>query len=163
MRTLNKAILIGNLGADPEIRVTSQGQRVAHLSVATERRWTDGTGEVQKRTEWHRVVAWGRVEEVAEQFLTRGERVYIEGEIQYRSYEDAEGTTRHITEISARELIMLGRREAPPHEAEADREPDAGTAPEPQPAADTPSRRRHARGRGGEAAPVPPAKDDLPF
>lgn len=157
MRTLNKAILIGNLGADPEIRVTSQGQRVAHLSVATERRWTDAAGEAQKRTEWHRVVAWGRLAEIAEEYLARGERVYIEGEIQHRTYEDQEGTTRHTTEITARELIMLGRRETPATEEEPEPAPD----PEATPVAR--GRRRSRRGRAEELEPVPPDRDDLPF
>jgi single-strand DNA-binding protein len=158
MRTLNKAILIGNLGADPEVRATSQGQRVAHLSLATERRWTDAEGEVQKRTEWHRVIAWGRLSEIAEQYLTRGERVYVEGEIRYRTYEDAEGTTRHVTEITARELIMLGRRDAPaPEEATEDEAP-----PEPEP---EPVGRGRSRSRRRESVPPtrPEDDDDLPF
>lgn len=160
MRTLNKAILIGNLGADPEVRTTSEGQRVAHLSVATERRWTDAEGEVQKRTEWHRVIAWGRLAEIAEQYLTKGERVYVEGEIRYRSYEDAEGTTRHVTEITARELIMLGRRDAPARVTEAEEE----DPPEPEPA---PAERSHRRSRSRRREHVPPTRpeddDDLPF
>lgn len=159
MRTLNKAILIGNLGADPEIRATSQGQRVAHLAVATERRWTDAEGEAQKRTEWHRVIAWGRLAEIAEQYLTKGERVYVEGEIRYRSYEDAEDTTRHVAEITARELIMLGRRDAPAPEAD-DRETPAEAEP-------VPARRSHRRSpsrrRESVPPPLPEDDDDLPF
>ena len=107
-RSLNKALLIGNLGADPEIRTTSDGTKVAGLSVATNRNWTDREGQPQERTEWHRVVAWGNLAEIMEGYLTRGDRVYIEGEIQYRSYEDRDGATRYLTEIRARELVMLG-------------------------------------------------------
>ena len=107
-RSLNKALLIGNLGADPEIRTTPDGTKVAGLSVATNRNWTGRDGQAQERTEWHRVVAWGNLAEIVEEYLTRGDRVYIEGEIQYRSYEDRDGATRYLTEIRARELVMLG-------------------------------------------------------
>ena len=107
-RSLNKALLIGNLGSDPDIRTTADGTKVAGLSVATNRNWTDRDGQAQERTEWHRVVAWANLAEIAEQYLSRGDRVYIEGEIQYRSYEDRDGQTRYVTEIRARELVMLG-------------------------------------------------------
>lgn len=110
-RSLNKALLIGNLGSDPEIRTTTDGTKVAGLSVATNRNWTDRDGQAQERTEWHRVVAWANLAEIAEQYLSRGDRVYIEGEIQYRSYEDRDGAIRYVTEIRARELVMLGGRE----------------------------------------------------
>lgn len=141
-RSLNKALLIGNLGSDPEIRTTSDGTKVAGLSVATNRNWTDSDGQAQERTEWHRVVAWTHLAEIAERFLSKGDRVYIEGEIQYRSYEDRDGATRYITEIRARELVMLG----------GGREvgiADGGAVPEPVPA-----------GSGGDE---PPLDDDLPF
>lgn len=153
-RSLNKAILIGNLGQDPEVRTTGSGKRVAHLSVATERQWTDGEGNRQKRVEWHRVIAWEKLAEIAEQFLSKGEQVYIEGEIQYRSYEDSEGTTRYVTEINARELIMLGGR---------------NEAPEPAAAAPQRSGRKRAaagkKARGYDDFQAPPLEDDddLPF
>ncbi len=107
-RSLNKALLIGNLGADPEVRATSDGTRVAEFSIATNRTWTDRSGAKQERTEWHRIVAWAKLAEIAERYLRRGDSVCVEGEIQYRSYEDREGVTRYITEIRAREMIMLG-------------------------------------------------------
>jgi single-strand DNA-binding protein len=107
-RSLNKAMLIGNLGADPEIRTTSDGTKVAGFSIATNRSWTDREGRLQDRTEWHRVVAWTNLADIAEQYLHKGDRVYIEGEIQYRSYEDREAVTRYVTEIRARALVMLG-------------------------------------------------------
>src|SRR5690606_14017373 len=110
-RSLNKALLIGNLGSDPEIRTTTDGTKVAGLSVATNRNWTDREGQAQERTEWHRIVVWANLAEIAEQYLSRGDRVYIEGEIQYRSYEDRDGATRYVTEIRARELVMLGGRD----------------------------------------------------
>src|SRR5690606_39354366 len=78
----------------------------------TNRNWTDRDGEAQERTEWHRVVAWANLAEIAEQYLSRGDRVFIEGEIQYRSYEDRDGATRYVTEIRARELVMLGGRDS---------------------------------------------------
>ena len=137
-RSLNKALLIGNLGSDPEIRTTTDGTKVAGLSVATNRNWTDRDGEAQERTEWHRVVAWANLAEIAEQYLSRGDRVYIEGEIQYRSYEDRDGATRYVTEIRARELVMLGGRDVGASAAvssahEAPREPVAAGAPGEEP------------------------------
>jgi single-strand DNA-binding protein len=107
-RSLNKAIIIGNLGSDPEIRTTGGGTRVANFSVATSRSWTGRDGQQQEKTEWHRIVAWDKLADIAERFLKKGERVYIEGEIEYRSYEDKDGVTKYMTEIRAREMIMLG-------------------------------------------------------
>ncbi len=109
-RSVNKAIIIGNLGSDPEIRTTSGGSRVTTLSVATNRRWTGKTGETQEDTQWHRVVAWNKLAEIAEQYLKKGDRVFIEGRIQYRQWEDQNGQKRYSTEIVAKELVMLGGR-----------------------------------------------------
>ena len=111
-RSLNKAILIGNLGSDPEIRTTGNGTKVAEFSVATSRRWTDrNSNQQQEKTEWHRIIAWSALADIAEQYMKKGDRVYVEGEIQYRSYDDKDGNTRYVTEINARELIMLGGRD----------------------------------------------------
>lgn len=110
-RSLNKAIIIGNLGSDPEIRTTGSGARVANFSVATSRSWTGRDGQQQEKTEWHRIVAWEKLADIAERFLKKGERVYVEGEIEYRSYEDKDGVTKYMTEIKAREMIMLGGRD----------------------------------------------------
>jgi len=107
-RSLNKATLIGNLGSDPEIRTTGNGTKVAEFSVATSNRWNDRNGQQQEKTEWHRIVAWTALADISEQYLKKGDKVYVEGEIQYRSYDDKDGNTRYITEIKARELIMLG-------------------------------------------------------
>ena len=109
-RSLNKAMVIGNLGSDPEVRSTSSGTRVATLSVATSRRWTGRDGEDQERTEWHRIVAWDKLAEICERYLSKGDRVYIEGRIEYRQWEGQDGQTRYTTEIRAREMIMLGGR-----------------------------------------------------
>lgn len=113
-RSLNKVQLIGNLGADPEIRSLPSGGRVAQFSVATSRQWNDQAGVKQEKTEWHRVVAWnsksGRgLADLAEKYLKKGDKVYVEGSIEYRSYEDKkDGATKYITEIKAFEIILLG-------------------------------------------------------
>jgi len=108
-RSLNKIQLIGNLGRDPEIRVTASGTRVASLSVATSREWTDRSGERQEKTEWHRVSCWDKLADVCERFLQKGDRVYIEGSVEYRQVEQ-DGQVRYFTDIRAREMIMLGGR-----------------------------------------------------
>lgn len=110
-RSLNKAMIIGNLGADPEIRTTGSGTRVANFSVATSRSWKNQSGEQQEKTEWHRIVCWDKLAEIVERYLKKGNQVYIEGEIEYRSYEDKDGVTKYSTEIRAREMLMLGGRE----------------------------------------------------
>ncbi len=113
-RSLNKAMLIGNLGADPEVRTTTNGAKVATLSVATGRQWTGANGEKQEKTEWHRVICWNNkgsgLADIAEKFLKKGDRIYVEGRIEYRTWEDREKQTRYTTEIIARELIMLSPR-----------------------------------------------------
>jgi single-strand DNA-binding protein len=114
-RSLNKVLLIGHLGSDPEVRSTSNGTRVATLSLATSRQWNSQSGERQEKTEWHRVVLWNNnrgtgLADVAERYLKKGSQVYIEGSIEYRTWEDREGKTRYTTEIRAREMIMLSGR-----------------------------------------------------
>lgn len=110
-RSVNKAIILGNVGGDPEVRSTSGGTRVATLSVATSQKWKDRQGNEQEKTEWHRVVLWDKLADVAEKYVSKGDRIYVEGEIQYRSYEDKDGVTKYTTEIRARELVMLGSGE----------------------------------------------------
>jgi single-strand DNA-binding protein len=113
-RSLNKVILIGNLGADPEVRSTSNGSRVATLSLATSRRWKNQAGEQQEKTEWHRVILWNNkgstLADLAERYMKKGDKIYIEGSIEYRSWQDREGQTRYTTEITAREVILLSGR-----------------------------------------------------
>ncbi|MFO7768793.1 MAG: single-stranded DNA-binding protein [bacterium] len=106
--SVNKAILIGNLGADPEIRYTSSGQAMATFNIATNRQWTDRDGQKQEQTEWHRIVAWARLAEICERYLKKGDSVYIEGRIQTRQWEDREGNTRYTTEVVTQEMTMLG-------------------------------------------------------
>jgi len=115
-RSLNKVTLIGNLGSDPEVRSTSNGSKVATLSVATSNQWKDKSGEKQEKTEWHRVVLWNsqyrKLADVAEQYCKKGDKIYVEGAIEYRSWQDREGQTRYTTEIKANEVILLGGRGA---------------------------------------------------
>jgi single-strand DNA-binding protein len=112
-RSLNKVILIGNVGSDPEIRAVGSGARVAQFSLATSRNWKDKNGQPQEKTEWHRVVVWENAGTsglfgVIEKYVKKGERVYVEGEIEYRTYDDKDGNTRYITEIRGREMMLLG-------------------------------------------------------
>lgn len=107
MRGVNKVILIGNLGKDPEIRYTTGGQAVANFTIATTDSYTNKDGERQENTEWHRIVAWGRLAEICGEYLTKGRMVYIEGQLRTRSWEDKEGNTRWITEVVARSMEML--------------------------------------------------------
>jgi single-strand DNA-binding protein len=107
-RSLNKAMLIGNVGQDPEIRTIPSGSRVAQFSVATTRRWNDRGGQQQEKTEWHRIVAWEKLTDIIERYVKKGDRIYVEGEIEYRQYQDKDGVTKYTTEIRAREVVLLG-------------------------------------------------------
>ena len=111
MASVNKVILVGNLGRDPELRYTPNGQAVATFSIATNEVWTDKSGEKQTRTEWHRIVAWAKLAETCGEYLNKGKQVYIEGSIQTRTWDDKNGTKRTSTEIRAQKVIMLGRAE----------------------------------------------------
>jgi single-strand DNA-binding protein len=119
MRGVNKVILVGNLGRDPEIRYTRDGTAVANLNLATTDNWNDANGQKQERTEWHRVVAWGKLAEIAKEYLGKGRQVYIEGRLQTRSWEDKDGNKRYTTEIRADQMLMLGGRggDAPSRDA----------------------------------------------
>lgn len=107
MSSLNKAMIIGRLGQDPDVRYTQSNTAVANLSIATSERYKDKQGEWKERTEWHRVVAWGRLAEICQEYLNKGSQVYIEGPIQTRKWEDKEGQTRYTTEIKALTMTML--------------------------------------------------------
>jgi single-strand DNA-binding protein len=106
-KSLNKVMLIGHLGKDPELRYTSNGIAVASFSIATNEAWKDQDGNLQERTEWHNIVAWRRLAEICGEYLKKGRRVYIEGKIQTRSYDDKNGVKRYMTEVVADDLIML--------------------------------------------------------
>lgn len=108
-RSINKVILIGRLGRDPELKYTAGGSAYCRFSIATDDSWTDrNTGERQERTEWHSVVAWEKLAEICGQYLTKGRQVYIEGSIQSRQWEDQDGNKRTSFDIRARDMVMLG-------------------------------------------------------
>jgi len=106
-RGVNKVILIGHLGQDPELRHTGSGTAVCNLSLATDESYTKDSGERVERTEWHRIVAWGRLAETCEQYLEKGRQVYVEGSLQTREWEDNDGNTRRTTEVKARTVQFL--------------------------------------------------------
>src|SRR6266581_3144558 len=133
MASLNKVILIGNLGRDPEVRYTQNGSAVANFTLATNEVWTDKGGERQERTEWHRIVVWGKQAEIVREHLAKGKQVYVEGTLQTRQWDDREGNKRTTTEVKAARVLMLGRPEgggdsrvaagAPPQEVVAEEAP----------------------------------------
>ncbi len=110
MSSLNKVMLIGNLGRDPEIRFTPDGSPVATFSIATGEVWTDKNGTRQERTEWHNIVAWNRLADLAKRYLTKGRQVYVEGRIRTREWDDKEGNKRRTTEIIASQMVLLGSK-----------------------------------------------------
>ena len=134
-RSLNKVQLIGNLGQDPEVRSTSNGSRVANLSLATSRRWKGADGQWQEKTEWHRLVLWNtnfsKLADLAEQYCKKGDKIYVEGAIEYRTWQDREGQTRYSTEINVREMLFLGGRGggSGPDDEGGDRAPATASAP----------------------------------
>lgn len=110
-RGVNKVILVGNLGRDPEVRYTANGGAVANITIATSEQWSDKqTGQKQERTEWHRVVMFGRLGEIAGEYLRKGSQVYVEGKLQTRKWQDQNGQDRYTTEIVANEMQMMGSR-----------------------------------------------------
>ncbi len=108
MSGINKVILVGRLGADPEVKTISQGQTVAKLSVATSESWTGKDGQKQERTEWHRVTVWGKLAEICGKHLSKGRQVYVEGKLQTRSWEDQQGQKKYATDIVASTVQFLG-------------------------------------------------------
>lgn len=106
-RSLNLTLLIGNLGAAPVVRTTTTGKTVAEISVATERTWLDSQNVQQSKTQWHRIILWAALAEFARDYLRKGSRVFVQGDIEYRSYVDKEGVTKYVTEITAQQLIGL--------------------------------------------------------
>jgi single-strand DNA-binding protein len=151
-RGVNKVILVGNLGADPEIRYTTGGTAVANLRVATTESWTDKSGERTEKTEWHKVVLWGKQAETASQYLTKGKQVYLEGRLQTREWTDKDGNKRFSTEVVANQMLMLGRGDGGGGGGGGERAPRREGAM--APAGDY---------RGGDDDMGPPPDDDLPF
>jgi single-strand DNA-binding protein len=145
MAGLNKAILIGNLGRDPEVRYTQNGLAVATFSIATSETWLNKSGERETRTEWHRIVAFGKLGEICGEYLSKGKQVYIEGRIQTRDWEDRDGNKRYTTEIVASQMQMLGTKES------AERDRQSFDAREP------------AVPEASPGPPFPEQGDDIPF
>ena len=116
MLGVNKVILIGNLGKDPDLRYLPSGQAVAKFPLATGMKWKDKDGQLQERTDWHNIVAFGRQGEVCNEYLKKGSPVYVEGRIQTRSWEDKDGNKKYMTEIIAQSVRMLGRKGEPQEE-----------------------------------------------
>jgi single-strand DNA-binding protein len=151
-RGVNKAIIVGTLGQDPEVRYTANGGAVANISVATNESWRDkATGEAQERTEWHRIVMFGKLAEIAQQYLKKGSQAYFEGRIQTRKWQDQSGNDRYSTEIVANEMQMLGGRGggggAPTGSSE---QSDSRSASQSRPAS-------------ADTAPMDDGFDDIPF
>jgi single-strand DNA-binding protein len=125
MASLNKVMLIGNLGRDPEIRYTPDGSPVANFSLATTDYWTDKNGTRQERTEWHNIVAWTRLADLSKRFLSKGRQVYVEGRLRTREWTDRDGNKRRTTEIIASQMVLLGTRGESPEQAQAAGTPQA--------------------------------------
>lgn len=151
-RGVNKVILVGHLGKDPEVRYAPNGGAVANITLATSESWKDKTsGEKQERTEWHRVVFFGRLAEIAGEYLKKGQQIYLEGRLQTRKWQDKEGKDRYTTEIVANEMQMLGSRGGAGGEGAAFSAEDEGGSAKP-PAA-----------KAGASKPADDFDDDIPF
>jgi single-strand DNA-binding protein len=142
-RSVNKVILLGNLGKDPEVRYTGSGVAVATFSMATSEQWRDADGNAQERTEWHNIVVWRKLAEIVGEYLKKGSKIYCEGRLQYRTYDDKNGVKRYVTEIVMDTLVMLDGKKS----GETHREDDGHHAPPPPSAPSSPQSK----------------DDDLPF
>ena len=120
---VNKVLLIGNLGADPEVRYSQSGTAVANFRIATTETWKKKDGSKEEQTEWHKIVAFARLGEICGEYLSKGSKVFIEGRLQTRKWEDKDGNTRYTTEIVAREMKMLGSRGATNNNSQTEEEP----------------------------------------
>jgi single-strand DNA-binding protein len=157
--TLNKAMLIGRLGKDPEVRYTKSGDPVASFSLATDDNWKDKQGNRQERTEWHNIVAWGKLADFAQNYLKKGRQVYVEGRIQTRDWTDNQSVKHYKTEVVANSIRFIG-----PNPDGSPRGGDEDTS--------SPARSRGGQGRGSSAPPSQPQspegdgeyiEDDIPF
>jgi single-strand DNA-binding protein len=152
MAGVNKAILVGNLGRDPELRTTPNGQSVVNFTLATSENWTDKSGERVERTEWHRIVVWGKTAEMCAQYLSKGRTVYVEGRIQTREWEDKDGNKRYTTEINANTVNFIGPRTSGGGGGGGGGSSDSGGGP---------SGDSGGSGPSGDAGP--PMDDNIPF
>ena len=154
MASVNKVILIGNLGKDPEVRYMPSGDAITNITVATTDNWKDKNGEKQERTEWHRVAFFGKLAEIAGEYLKKGSQVYVEGRLQTRKWQDKEGQDRYTTEIVADKMQMLGSRGGGSGGGNfevADRDSGSGSAPSGKPA------------KSGSGGGFDDFEDDIPF
>ena len=126
--SMNKVILIGNLGRDPELKMTPGGQALARFSVATTESWKDASGQRQSKTEWHNIVVWGKQAEIAEKYLRKGQQIMVEGRIQYREYQDQQGNKRTACDIRCDNFVMLGSRDGEDRGGRGESEPQAPAA-----------------------------------
>lgn len=165
MASVNKVILLGNLGRDPETRYTTGGDAVTNLNIATSEQWKDKSGEKQERTEWHRVVLFGRQAEVAGEYLKKGRSVYIEGRLQTRKYTDKEGIEKYSTEIVADRMQLIGgSREAGGSGGDVEfGSPGAGSGAPARREGGGASAETGAKGGGGAKKNVDDFDDDIPF
>ncbi|PKM43202.1 MAG: single-stranded DNA-binding protein [Gammaproteobacteria bacterium HGW-Gammaproteobacteria-1] len=159
-RGVNKVILVGNLGRDPEVRYTPSGGAIANITLATTDQWKDKqTGQNQDRTEWHRVVMFGRLGEIAGEYLKKGSQIYIEGRLQTRKWQDKDGSDRYTTEIVANEMQMLGGGGGRGGSTSADFGQDQGASSQPAPQAQA----QGGGGRSGGSSNFDDFDDDIPF
>ncbi len=146
MGSVNKAILVGNLGRDAELRYTPGGAAVATLSLATTEIWNDKSGQRQEKTEWHRIVLWGKQAETLQEYLLKGRQIFVEGRLQTRKWDDRDGNTKYTTEVRADRVVLLGRRD------------DAGGG------GPRPERQEQQQAPAMSGAPAPElTEDDIPF
>ena len=166
-RSLNKVTLIGNLGSDPEVRATAGGNRVATFSLATSRSWNDATGSKQEKTEWHRCVVWNtktsQLADIVEKYVKKGDKLFVEGRIEYRQWQDKENQTRYSTEINVREMIMLGGGSGAASRGDADSEVSSAARTR----SPAPAKAKSGTAGGDDFNDFPGAladeDDDLPF
>ncbi|MFL5378517.1 MAG: single-stranded DNA-binding protein [Myxococcales bacterium] len=156
---VNKVILVGNLGKDPEVRYTPGGQAVANFTIATNENWTDKSGQKQERTEWHRIVVWGKLAELCSEYLAKGRQVYVEGRLQTREWTNKEGAKQYTTEVVANQVVFLSGGER--GQAREGRGPSrsTGTGGGAEDFGQPPPPYDEAPGAGGAAK----AEDDIPF
>jgi single-strand DNA-binding protein len=157
MASVNKVILIGNLGRDPEVRYLPSGDAVANFSIATTEKWKDKSGEMQEQTEWHRIAFFGRQAEICGEYLRKGSSVYVEGRLQTRKWTDKDGNEKYSTEIRGDRMQMLGGRGGG-NTAEM-REPDYAASESPAPA----KKPAAAAGAGKKSSGFDDLDDDIPF
>lgn len=160
MSSVNKVILIGNLGKDPEMRYMPSGEAIANFSVATSETWNDkASGDKKEQTEWHRVVFFGRTAEVVGQYVKKGSKIYVEGRLQTRKWQDKEGQDRYTTEVRGDVMRMLDKRGESSGSMDQDGPPTESRRPAAAPARSAPTR----AGAGSSAASFDDMDDDIPF